>query len=299
MKMISLPVKILLLFTLMLGSLSGFSQDLKLRKQLQQIVDAHQATIGFSLINLDNGDTLSINGNKRLPMQSVYKFHLALAVLNQVDQGKLKIDQPIMLKKSDLHTNTWSPLRDKYPNAGVAVPLSEILALTVGQSDNNGCDILFRLLGGTANVNRYIHQLGIKDIAIVGTEDEMHHDDQVQFKNYTTAAEATHLLQLFYSKKLLSKSSQDNLWQWMTTSLSGADKLRAGLPAGTALTHKTGFSGVDKAGITAATNDIGIVTLPNGKHFAIAVFVSMSKEDEKTNHALIAELAKASYEALL
>jgi beta-lactamase class A len=299
MKTFSLPIKILFLFTLTLSSSRGFAQDNALRTKLQHIVDAHTATIGFSLLNLENGDTLTINGSKHLPMQSVYKFHLALAVLHQVDQRKLRLNQKVLLKKTDLKPDTWSPLREKYPNAGVAVPLSEILQVTVGQSDNNGCDILFRLLGGTEKVNAYIKSLGIKEVDIVGTEEEMHQDDKVQFRNYTTASEATHLLQLFYTKKILSKTSQAALWKWMTASLSGPNKLRAGLPAGTILTHKTGFSGVYPSGLTAATNDIGIVTLPNGKHFAIAVFVSMSEEPEATNDAIIAELAKVSWEAML
>lgn len=296
MKILSSCVKTFCFVSLLFISTHGFAQNLQLRKQLQSIVNAHPALIGFSLVNLENGDTLSINGGKHLPMQSVYKFHLALAVLNQVDQGKLRLDQQIPLTKSDLLPDTWSPLRDKYPNAGIKVPLSEILYATVSQSDNNGCDILFRLLGGTANVNRYIHSLGIKEIAIAGTESQMHADWQVQFTNWTTAGAATRLLQLFYSKKILSKTSQDFLWKAMTESLSGPNKIRAGLPAGTALTHKTGFSGANKEGLTAATNDIGIITLPNGKYFAIAIFVSMSKEDEKTNDAIMAQLSKASWE---
>ncbi|MBB5620432.1 beta-lactamase class A [Pedobacter cryoconitis] len=279
-------------------SVNGFAQKNELRKKLQAIVSSHAATIGFSLTDLQNGDTITVNGTKHLPMQSVYKFHLALAILNQVDKGKLKLDQKILIKKSDLLPNTWSPLRDKYPNGEVEIPLSEILSYTVSQSDNNGCDILFRLMGGPSKVNQYIHSLGIKQVAIVATEEQMHQDENVQFTNWTTPVAATDLLKLFYSQKVLSKTSYDFLWKVMTETVTGANKLKGLLPAGTLVAHKTGNSGANAAGLTAATNDIGIVTLPNGKHFAVAVFVSMTKEDEKATDLTIAELTKASWDYL-
>jgi beta-lactamase class A len=285
-------------FFLLIVSVNVFAQKNDLRKKLQTIVSAHAATIGFSLTDLQNGDTLTINGGKHLPMQSVYKFHLALAILNQVDQGKLKLDQKILVKKSDLLPGTWSPLREKYPNGEVLIPLSEILSYTVSQSDNNGCDLLFRLIGGPAKVNRYIHSLGIKKVAVTATEEQMHQNEQVQFTNWTTPAAATQLLKLFYDKKILSKTSYEFLWKAMTETSTGPNKIKGLLPAGTLAAHKTGNSGANKSGLTAATNDIGIVTLPDGKHFAVAVFVSMTKEDEKTTDSIIAELTKTSWDYL-
>ncbi|QNK63613.1 class A beta-lactamase, subclass A2 [Pedobacter sp. PAMC26386] len=290
--------RMILGFFLLTMSVKGFAQQNGLRKKLQTIASSHVATIGFSLVNLENGDTLTLNGTKHLPMQSVYKFHLALAILNQVDNGNLRLNQMILLKKSDLLPDTWSPLRDKYPNGEVEIPLSQILSYTVSQSDNNGCDILFRLIGGPAKVNQYIHSLGIKQVAITATEEQMHKNEQVQFTNWTTAEAATQLLKLFYSKKILSEASQEFLWKVMTETTTGPNKIKGLLPAGTSVAHKTGSSGMNKSGMTAASNDIGVVTLPNGKHFAVAVFVSMTKEDEKVTDLIMAELTKASWDHL-
>jgi beta-lactamase class A len=150
-----------------------------LQQTLNGISQKYSATIGFSALDLEEGKIYSLNGDKHLPMQSVYKFHLALAVLSQVDQGKFNLDQKIHIKKNDLLPNTHSPLKDKYPNGDVSISLSDLLAYTVGQSDNNGCDILFRLLGGPAKVNSFIHVLGIQNVAIVATEEEMHRDEKV------------------------------------------------------------------------------------------------------------------------
>jgi len=229
-------------------------------------------------------------------MQSVFKFHIALAILNQVDQGKLSLDQKILIKKSDLLSDTWSPLRDKYPNGGVEIPLSELLTYMIELSDNNGCDILFRLIGGPAQVNTYIHSLGIKKVNIAATEEDMHHDEKAQYSNWTTPVAACQLLNLFYQNRILSKKSRDFLWMIMTETTRGADKIKGWLPAHTPVAHKTGYSGTNEAGFTAASNDIGVVTLPDGKHFAVAVFVSDTKEDNKVINSTIAELTKACWD---
>lgn len=80
----------------------------------------------------------------------------------------------------------------------------------------------------------------------------------------------------------------------MTDATTGPGRLRAGLPPGTVLAHKTGSSGTH-GGITAATNDIGLVTLPDGRKLAIAVFVTDSRADEDTREGVIARIAQITY----
>jgi len=278
-----------------LHSLDSFAQIGLLREKIEKIVVREDATVGVGIMNLETGDTIIINGKKRFPMQSVYKFPLALAVLNQIDQGKLSLDQKIHLKKADMLPNTWSPLSKKYPDGDVDIALSEILSLTVSQSDNSGCDILFRLLGGTHPVNSYIHELVGDGIAIVSTEEEMHRDWDVQFKNWSTPGAMLQLLDIFYNGKMLSHESTGFLWNVLTETTTGPRRIKGLLPSGTKVAHKTGSSGSNKDGLTAANNDVGIVTLPNGKHFAIVVFVSNSTKDEKVTDNIIAEISKTTW----
>lgn len=289
-------------FFCILLTLTGliFSEKLSAQSSLQQkmeeIINNKNADVGVSVLFLEDHRSISVNGDKHYPMQSVYKFHLALAVLDQVDRGKLSLQQKILVKKSDLLPNTWSPLRDQYPNGNVDLRLSEIIKFTIAQSDNNGCDILFRLVGGPNKVHKYIAKLGIKDYAIAATEEEMHADDKVQFTNWTTPKAANALLQKFWNGEVLKKSTAAFLMKTMEETVSGPNKIKGLLPAGTIVAHKTGYSGVNKEGITVATNDIGIVTLPNEKGMLISVFVSMSKGNEKENDLIIAELARAAWE---
>jgi beta-lactamase class A len=263
-----------------------------LQRQIEQAIASVQADVGVAVRGIENKDEVMVNNNRPYPLQSVFKFHIALAVLHQVDKGKLRLTQEIPIKRSELLPGTWSPMREAYPSGDIRLPLSQIIQYTVAQSDNNGCEILLRLLGGTAAVNRYIHSLGIKDVAIQATEEEMRRAWDVQFTNQTTPRAATNLLFLFYRKKILSENSFRFLWTIMEETATGKDRIKGLLPAGTKVAHKTGTSDTNPEGITAAINDIGIVTLPNGKHFAIAVFVSNSKENTATNEHLIARVSK-------
>ncbi len=276
----------------------GFSlaQDQSLRTKISKIADKAKGHVGVAIEDLVTSDTMSINNEYHYPMQSVFKFPLALAVLNEVDKGKLSLNQKIHLDKENLHRNTWSPLREKYPKGNVNIALSEILNYTVSESDNNGCDILLDLIGGPAKVNRYIHNLGIREISIAVNEEEMHKDWSIQYKNWTTPMAMVNLLSKFSRDSILSAKSKDYLWNVMVSTVTGADRIKGKLPAGTIVAHKTGSSGANKNGISAATNDVGIVTLPNGRCYAIAVLISNSSADDNVRNNVIADISKAVWD---
>ena len=281
------------IFLISLCSTYSLGQDDLLLNQLVLICQDKKATIGFAIQALEQEGTITYNDHIHYPMQSVYKFHLALAVLNQVDRGKWDIDQKIWISKKDLLPDNWSPLRDKYPNGELYLTLREILTYTVAQSDNNGCDILFRLIGGPAKVNKYIHSLGIKDIAIKATEEQMHKKYKAQFANWTTPTAAIEALKIFDNKLILSPTTKNFLWNTMVKTTTGPNKLKGLLPHDAIVGHKTGYSGTNDQGITAASNDIGIMVLPNGKKISLAVFVTQSSENEATNDRIMAEVAEA------
>jgi beta-lactamase class A len=291
MKLIGLMLFVGILFV----SCNNQKPDDSLSKQIEEIAKSKNAEVGVAVLGIENRELFSINGDMRFPMQSVYKFHLALAVLKQVDLGKLSLNQKIELNDGNLLPDTWSPLREKYIASDTSVSLSEILSFTVSQSDNNGCDILFSLVGGPDSVNSFMHRNAINDVSIVATEQEMHQDWNIQFNNWTTPLAAVQLLDLFYHEKILSDSSNSFLMQRMFETSTGPKRIKGLLPPGTVVAHKTGSSGKNSMGITAAVNDIGIVELPDGTHFAIAVFVSNSSENEEVNERIIAEISLAVF----
>ena len=286
--------KISLLLLLMFAL--GFAQTSALKKEINQIIKGKNATVGVSVLDFENNKSISINGNKHLPMLSVFKFHIALAVLDQVDQGKLSLDQNILIKKSELLLNTWSPIREKYPEGNIEMPLSELIKYTVAQSDNNGCDILLRLIGGTETVQKFINSKGIKNFQIKADEEKMHQGYEFMYWNWTTTNASNTLLKKFYDGKAVSKNSTDFLMKTMLETNTGANKIVAQLPKGTWVAHKTGSSGKDKKGLTVAENDMGIITLSYGKHYALSVFVSDSMESEATNTKMVADISKIVFD---
>jgi beta-lactamase class A len=272
------------------------AQNPNIETDLLNLVRPFKGKVGISILNLKTNEKISINGNEKFPMQSVYKFPLAIAVFDQIDKGKLKLDQKMELKKSDLLPNTHSPLREKYPNENSSITLKEILEKTVSESDNNGCDFQFRLLGGCKVVDDFVKTLGISNINIVGTEEEMHKDTVMQYKNYATPEAITALLDQFYNQKTLSKSSTEALWKMLTETISAPNRIKAGLPKGTIYGHKSGWSGGDDRGFTNAINDAGLFILPNGDAVAITIFISNTPEKSAISDELAAKISKLAYE---
>ena len=291
MKKLYLPI---FLFAILLFPQFTKAQD-SLKNQIIQIAQQSKGIVGVSILGIETRDTLNYNGNSRLVMHSVMKFPIAMTVLNLVDKGKYKLDQKMKVGKGDMHPNTWSPLRDKYPN-GTEITLGELLSYMVSQSDNDACDFLLKKLGGPQTVLNYLYSLGIKGINVVASEGDMAKAWEVQYTNWCKPADVVHLLDLFYSGKVLSKSSNDFLYKIMTKTSTGPKRLKGLLPADAVVAHKTGSSGTNDEGLTPASNDVGIITLPNGKHLAIAVFVCNSKADETTRDSVIAQIAKAAWD---
>lgn len=291
MKKLYLPI---FLFAILLFPQFTKAQD-SLKNQIIQIAQQSKGIVGVSILGIETRDTLNYNGNSRLVMHSVMKFPIAMTVLNLVDKGKYKLDQKMKVGKGDMHPNTWSPLRDKYPN-GTEITLGELLSYMVSQSDNDACDFLLKKLGGPQTVLNYLYSLGIKGINVVASEGDMAKAWEVQYTNWCKPADVVHLLDLFYSGKVLSKSSNDFLYRIMTETSTGPKRLKGLLPADAVVAHKTGSSATNDEGLTPASNDVGIITLPNGKHLAIAVFVCNSKADETTRDSVIAHIAKAAWD---
>ncbi len=274
---------------------AGFSFGQKLEKEINSIIKNKNATIGVAII-YDGKDTLTINNQNQYPTMSVYKFHQALTLLDYLNKNLLPLETNFFIKKSDLRTDTYSPLRDTHPEGNFSISIGELIQYIISKSDNNASNVLFHYMNGTKMTDLYIRTLGIKDFSIGATEAEMSTDFNNQYLNWTTPLEAARLLEIFLKKDLFSKNFKDFLIQAMIDTTTGPDKLKALLPKEVIVGHKTGSSFRSKEGLKVADNDIGFVYLPNGKQYSIAVFVMNSMEDDKTNASIIAEISKVVYD---
>ncbi len=282
-----------LLFLLI--SIFAFAQKSDLKKEIDQITNGKNATVAVSIVGIDFPfDYNNENAKKKLPMLSVFKFHIGCATLDLVDQGKLKLDKKYLIKKEDLHEKTWSPVREKYPNGNVELSLDEIIYYTVSMSDNNTTDFLLKIIGGTEVVQNFMNAKKVKPFQIKYNEEWMHKGIEYLYPNYTSTQSLSNLLKDFYQGKILSKSSTDYLYDILLKTTTGVTKLVEQLPPNT-VAHKTGSSGKHD-GLTIAENDAGIVTLPNGKHYAISVFVIDSKEEENVNTKIVSDISKVTFD---
>jgi beta-lactamase class A len=267
----------------------------ELTKELPRLAAPAGGRVGIVVLNIETGETVSWNATQRFPMQSVYKMPIAMAVLKRVDEGSLLLDQKIQLRVTDLAPKqVHSPIREKYPRAGVALTLRELLRASIVDSDSTASDVLLSLVRPD-QVMEYLRRLGVNDLVVLNTEKELSQDRQAQYRNWATPEAAVRLLRLLHEGSALSSDSRGLLLSWMTETQTGARRLRAALPAGAVVADKTGSSGTF-GGVTAATNDIGLITLPNGEHLAVAVFVSDSKAQQSIRERVIARIARASWD---
>ena len=269
--------------------------DPELSKTFEKIAADAKGKVGVAALVLETGESATLNADQHFPMQSVYKLPISMAIMEQAKKEAVDFDEKIGVTNEDfVRIGQHSPLRDQNPNGG-EFTVRELIRLAIAESDGTASDVLMRVAGGANEIQSYLMQIGIEDMKVVNTEKEIGRDWETQYANWSTPQAAVALLRGMREFTPGTDEKELILHRFMIDSTPGAKRLKGLLPKGTVVAHKTGTSGTQN-GITAATNDIGIIWLPNGKHLAIAVFVSDSPADEKTREAVIAKIANAAWD---
>src|ERR1700730_15243278 len=207
-------------------------QTQELQKQLSQIASAAKGKVGVAAAVLETGDTVSLNPHDHFPMQSVYKLPIGMAVMKQVDAGKINLEQKVQVTKDDfIGRAAYSPIRDKYPN-GTELTVNELMGWMLRESDGTASDVLMKLAGGPEAIQAYLTELGIKDMIVLDTEKAFAQDHSLQYRNWTAPEAAVALLRALHERRGLSESSQTMLLKLMTESTPGAKRLKGLLPVG-------------------------------------------------------------------
>lgn len=286
-------------------------------------------TVGVSVLHLESGERASVNGGERFPLLSSYKFPIALQLLRRVDAGEVSLDSMVTITAADLRPG-FSTLADEHPNGG-RFSLRFLLEETVGKSDNTASDAVLRLAGGPAAVTANLRRLGIRAMRVDRPEGRMIADQFGVFpdgrtlvrpgqitpltarmtpaqqraaavryardpRDSATPDAMADLLARFARGQALSPASTALLTRILLDSPTGAQRLKGRLPAGTPVAHKTGTSAT-VAGYTIAVNDVGIVTLPDGRgHLAVVVFVRGTERETGDAERSIARIARLAYD---
>lgn len=287
---------LLLLGCLFFSCHTADNARVRFEKRVDSLLATSSARVGFALLTPDK--QLIVRNDTLLPMLSTFKFPVALTVLDRARREQISLQQTLKVCPERLVPDTYSPMRDSLPAEGGDVTLERLLRYTVSESDNIACDLLIDWVGGTEAVNRHIASLGINDIHIVATEDQMHQAIENQRLNVARPSAVCRLFDRFLEGDLLTHEHSTLLHTMLTGTVTGPNKLRAGLPATVTLGHKTGSSDRTQDGRRIADNDAGYVLLPDGRRYCIVVFVTDSYADDRTNASIAAELSALAYEYL-
>lgn len=270
---------------------------LKLESRIDSLLKGKRATIGIS-VGTDK-EILRYNDHIHFPLLSVFKFHVALAVLDKMDRQDTCLDSIVSIKAAQMQPNTYSPLRKRFSDQDFTITLRELMRYSISLSDNNACDILIAYAGGIERIDSYIRRLGIDDFCLSETEDDMHASPEAVYRNWSTPSAMMQLLKIANEQDLFANKELKNfLWQAMIETETGGNKLKGKLPTEIVVGHKTGSSDRNADGLKAADNDAGLVILPDGRKYYIAVFVMNSHETDADNATIIARISRMVYDAM-
>jgi len=314
----------------LLAQTGGPAGKAGLQSELEALAKrAQPGTFGIAVVDLASGERFGVNQDRAFPMMSDFKAPVAAAVLARIDAGSLTLGQTVVLHRADVVDGSAVEsigARVLHQTGGqLTVTVKELMTAAVSQSDNTAVDALIRLLGGPEEVTRFLHGKGIAATVIRQPEggiarvfDNLHgaaeapkgetaeQEDTRQRGGYaaylaappnqTTPNAAALFLTKLWKGELLSHASTEHLLGLMYAQTTPR-RLREGVPANVKFADKTGTSAtVD--GLTAAYNDTGILTWPDGHTVIVTAYLSGSNASKADRDALFAELARETAAAL-
>ena len=292
--------------------------------------EAAPGVLGVGLMNLESGETYLFNGERRFPMQSIFKLPLGAAVLSEADAGRLTLDEGFVLDADELSAG-HSPIAAVWP-ARKDYSARELLEAAVVGSDNTAADVLMKRIGGPGALTAWLDSKHLTGLRIDRYERELQPESvgmdsfrpawrdpavyaEVRAKVPPAARMAAmrayladprdtatprgllEFLQKLDRRDLLTATSTERLMGLMRRNPGGANRLKAGFPRDCVFAHRTGASGVDQ-GLSLAHNDVGVFTLADRRSYAIAAFLTGSTQDEAQRDGIFARVARAAVLAI-
>jgi beta-lactamase class A len=238
-----------------------------LEARLASLGNSSPGNIGMAALDLKTGELVSIYGDEPFPMASTVKVAIAANYLAQVEHGR-------------------RTLNDRIAGASASSLMDRMLI----HSDNRATDLLLHNLGGPRMVQAWLDQNNVSglriDRSIAGLLAAKR--DLRDVRDSSTPKAMVELLRRIDSGKLLQPWSRSYLLGVMAKCATGKNRMRALLPAGTRVEHKTGT-------LSGYTSDVGFITLPDGRRLAVAFFARAGANRPLT----IAQAARAVYDGFM
>ena len=295
-----------------------------LRSQITTLGRAFDGKAGIAVINLKDGWEIDWNANSLFPQQSCSKLWVAITTLDEVDKGRVRLDDKVTLGRDDL-TLFHQPLRDKIMGGAQTTTLGALMFTAITDSDNTANDKLMRSIGGPQAVRDMIVTKGLGSIRFYEGERSLQSRiagltwsqsysfgdafykarsalpmsirrssfDRYLADPYDGAAPHAVASALARLKKgeLLSPASTRRLLSTMGQTKTGRARVKAALAPGWTWNHKTG-TGQVLNGRIGGINDIGLLTAPDGTVYAMALMTIPNRSDGSAQ-GLMQSVAKA------
>lgn len=301
-------ILMLAIFSLATPSPRDDGRRAALEAELERISSESDGTVAISVVHIESGDRIGLRSKEMLPMASVCKLVMAIAAMAEVESGALKLSTAIFIGPDD-YRRGWSPLADRTKGKPTTITVREAIEMILVDSDNTASDALLRTMGGPERVMASLRRLGVAGVDVSRSVLELGSalDDAdgdgaaaaqrsrflADTRDVASADALADLLVRLVRGELLDETSTRFLLETMGRCRTGPDRLRAGIPAGVALAHKTGT--LEKVG---TVNDVGVVTLPGGHgHIVVAVLISDSARGTEAAERTIAAVGRAIYSA--
>lgn len=237
--------------------------------------------LGFAAKDAGTGRVLAWRGEERFVYCSTFKMYLAAATLLRVQGGEERLDRMIPVTRADMVNH--APVTE--PAIGSALSVEALMKGTVEVSDNPAANLLLRAMGGLEPMRSFYRSIGDATTRVDRFEPEMNRLDGD--KDTIQPLQSLSNLQtlLIDADTPLSEASRALLLHWMFESPTGLGRIKAGVPDGWRVAHKTGTGGY------GPTNDIGVLYPPSGAPVIVAAYYHATSDDPK-NEAVIAEATR-------
>lgn len=237
----------------------------QLRSQVKALAARYRSLDpGLFFLDLETGNYLDFNGEKIFPAASTIKFPVLVALFQEVDAGRVKLNETLVMRR-DLVTGGSGTLQ--YKRAGTRINLLETATKMITISDNTATNMIIDRLGGKAKLNQRFRSWGLQSTYIQNLLGDF------KGTNKTSAKDLVRLSALIASNKLLTDSSHARVIGIMQR-VHNTKLLPAGLGKGAVIAHKTGTLGI-------VLGDAGIIEMPSGKRYLAGIFVRRPFNDLK------------------
>lgn len=263
---------------------SAIWQDLK--KSLARTIRRFPDDPGIVIIDLENNAALVHERNMMVPSASMVKVPIMAAVFRAAEEGKIRLNQTIVLRKGDKMGG--SGILKRMP-VGTTYTVMDLVRLMIAESDNTATNILTRLLG-IDYLNSAFRSFGLKHTMLTRRVADYQARDKRSLENYTTASDMARLLREMYRGKLINPKVSAECIEIMKLSHS-TDRIRRYLPGEAMVAHKTGLE-------RTVCHDAGIVFTPHGD-FLIVVLVRHDNRSASAAKAFIARVSSTAYDHLV